>query len=206
MTNRVITRRYFFLGALALAGKAQNRTGPYRPDYSAWQSVGSGSWTDEDGVVSGRFDKNRPGAGYLLTREEVKDFRLNLLFWISTGGSSAIYVREPRRKWGNSGDDRPGCGENCGYELKIDYHDSGNPTGTISNVQKARKISGAEEQWNEMEIICRGSEIRMSIAGQNVNRFNRLRAQAGVIGFKIPDTAPDGFVVRFRDVVISPAP
>lgn len=189
-----------------MAGKAQNRTGPYRPDYSAWQSVGSGSWTDEDGVVSGRLDKNRPGAGYLLTREEFKDFRFNLLFWISTGGSSAIYVREPRRKWGNSGDDRPGCGENCGYEVKIDYHNSENPTGTISNVQKPRKVSGAEEQWNEMEIICRGSEIRMSIAGQNVNRFNRLRAQAGVIGFKIPDTAPDGFIVRFRDVVISPAP
>lgn len=187
-----------------MAGRAQPRTDTYRPDYSAWQSVGNGSWTVEDRLVTGRWDKNRPGSGSLLTREEFKDFRLNLAFWISVGGSSGIFLREPRRKWGAEGDDRPGYGPNCGYEIEIDYQNRESPTGTICKVQKPKKTAGAEGQWNEMEIVCRGSEIRIGIAGQNINRFNQLRVQPGVIGFKIPETAPDGFVVRFSDIVISP--
>jgi hypothetical protein len=114
-----------------------------------------------------------------------------LLFNISSGGRSCIYVREPRRKWGLDGENRPGSGPSGGYEVLID------------NIQKSKKVVGAEEKWNEMEIICKGSEIRISIAGQNVNRFNQLRVQPGVIGFAVPGTASQDYVVRFRNIVIS---
>ena len=73
-----------------------------------------------------------------------------------------------------------------------------------SNAQKAMKIAGGEEQWNELEIIWRGPEVRMTIAGQSVNRFNQLRVQPGVIGFESPEKAPEGFTVRFRDVGFTP--
>lgn len=131
------------------------------------------------------------------------DFRLALLFHISSGGRSCIYVREPRRKWGIDGDNRPGFGPTGGYEVLIDYQDRDNPTGTINNIQKPKKLVGAEEKWNEMEIICRGAEIRISIGGQNVNRFNQLRVQPGVIGFAVLGAASQDNVVRFRNIVIS---
>ena len=85
----------------------------------------------------------------------------------------------------------------------VNYQDPDNPTGTITNTQKSKKSVGGEEKWNEMEIICRGSEIRVSVAGQNVNRFNQLRVQPGVIGFAVPGTTSRDFVVRFRNFVIS---
>lgn len=190
------------MAGLSVAARAQ-KTLFDNADFSAWQSVGCGSWNAEGAELVGRYDKNRPGAGYIFTREVFTDFRMALLFNISNGGRSGIYVREPRRKWSNTGDDRPGYGPAGGYQILIDYRDRDNPTGTIDSVQKSKKLVGAEEKWNEMEIVCRGSEIRISVAGQNVNRFNQLRVQSGVIGFAVPATAAEGFVVRFRDIVIS---
>ena len=199
----MIGRRQFLLGLAAIAGRGQQRTGPYRPDPSAWQSVGSGAWTAQDRDIVGRAEKGAHGQGFLLTREEFQDFRLTLSFWISPGGSSCILLREPRRKWGLLGDARPGAGAHCGCQIAIGYHDPENPTGTIGSV-KPKKVIGSEGQWNEMEIICRGSEARVTIAGQRINRYNQLENPSGVIGFKIPESAPDGFVVKFQDILISP--
>jgi hypothetical protein len=48
-----------------------------------------------------------------------------------------------------------------------------------SNVQKAMKIAGGEEQWNELEMIWRGPEVRMTIAGQSVNRLTSYECSQG---------------------------
>ena len=200
----VITRRYFCLSALAFGAHAQKGGVGVRADFSTWQSLGTGSWSAEDSELIGRCEKGKTGKGYLLTRDEFTDFRLNLLFWVSVGGSSGIYFREPKRKWGTSENDWPGQGQNCGYLVRIDYHDREYPTGSLCNLQKVKKIAGAEGQWNELEIICHGSEVRMAIGGQSINRFNQLRVQSGVIGFELPEKAPEGFTVRFRDVMLSP--
>jgi 3-keto-disaccharide hydrolase len=199
----VIRRRQFLLELLAVAANAQHKAEAYRPDPSAWQSVGSGAWTAEDGDIIGHCEKGSHGQGFLLTREEFSDFRLTLSFWISPGGSSAILLREPRRKWGPSGDDRPGAGPHCGCQIAIGYQNRDTPTGTIGNV-KPKKIIGAEGQWNDVEIICRGSEVRITIAGQRINRFNEVQNPSGVIGFKIPESTPEGFEVKFQDIAISP--
>lgn len=189
------------MGGLAVVGQAQ-KTPIEDADFSQWQSFGAGLWAAEGGEIVGRFDKNRPGPGYLFTREVFTDFRLVMLFRISSGGRSSVYVREPRRKWSLDGDGRPGSGPDGGYEVSVNYQDRDNPTGTICNVQKSKKLVGAEEKWNEMEIVCRGSEMRISIANQLVNRCNQLRIQPGAIGFEVPGEAPQDFTVRFRDIQI----
>ncbi len=198
----MITRRCFILAGLSVAAKAQ-KTLFDDADFSGWQNVGSGSWNAEGAELVGRCDKNRPGAGYMFTRDVFTDFRMTLLFNVSGGGTSGVFVREPRRKWTTEGDGRPGSGPSGGYEILIGYRDRDNPAGTIDHIQKAKKSAGIEGKWNEMEVVCRGSEIRISIAGQNVNRFNQLRVQPGVIGFEVPATGAEDFVVRFRDIVIS---
>jgi len=172
-------------------------------DISQWQSFGSGVWSAEGSEIVGRFQKNKPGAGYLLTRDTFTDFRLTTFFNISSGGLSGVLVREPRRRWGTEGDNRPSYGPDGGYEILIAYQNRENPTGTIRGIQKPKKIAGSEGKWNELEIVCRGAEIRISIGGQNVNRFNQLRVQPGVIGFAVLGAASQDNVVRFRNIVIS---
>jgi hypothetical protein len=197
-----ITRRHLILGGLAVAGRAQ-KTLLDATDFSGWQSFGSGVWTAEENEVVGRSSKNAPGPGYLFTRTTFQDFRLAMSFSISAGGRSGIYLREPLRKWTTEGDNRPGFGPGCGYEVRIDYQDRDHPTGTINNIQKPKKLVGSEEAWNELQIVCRGTEIRIFISGQIVNHCNQLRAQPGVIGFGVPGGVPEGFIVRFRDIAIS---
>ena len=199
----MITRRGFILAGLSVAARAQN-TEFDDADFSGWESVGAGSWNAEGAELIGRPDKNRPGAGYIFTRNVYTDFRMTLLFNISAGGRSGVFVREPHRKWTTEGDGRPGHGATAGFEVLIDYHDRDNPTGTIDNLQKSKRLVGAEAVWNELEIVCKGSEMRISVAGQNVNRSNQLRVQPGVIGFEVPAVAAPNFVVRFRDIVIKP--
>jgi hypothetical protein len=190
------------LGGLCVAGKAQ-KSASDDVDFSGWQSFGLGIWTADGGEIIGRCNKTNSGPGYLFTRQVYTDFRMTVLFLISGGGKSGVYVREPLRKWSLDGDSRPGAGPSGGYEVLIDYRNPENPTGTIDNIQKPKKLAGAEEKWNEMEIVCRGAEIRVSVAGQTVNRFNQMRVQPGVIGFEVPGTADKDFVVRFRDIKIS---
>ena len=173
------------------------------PDFSGWQSYGAGSWSAEGSELVGRSDKDKPGPGFIFTRELFTDFRLALLFSISSGGKGSVYIREPRRRWGIDGENRPGVGPDAGYEILIDYHDPDNPTGTINNIQKSKKLAGGEEKWNPMEIICKGSELRISIGGQNVNRFNQLRVQPGAIGFGVPNGGSANSVVRFRNILIT---
>jgi len=198
----VITRKCFILVGLSVLARAQKALLDDE-DFSGWQSFGAGSWSAEGSELVGRSDKTKTGPGYIFTRELFTDFRLALLFNISAGGRSAVYVREPRRQWALDGDNRPGFGVNGGYAVLIDYQDRDNPTGTIDNVQKSKRLVGAEEKWNEMEIICRGSEIRVAIAGQNVNRYNQLRVQPGVIGFGVPGGFSQGVVARFRNIVVT---
>ena len=198
----LITRRCFILAGVSLVARAQ-KTVFNGTDFSGWQSVGPAAWTAEGDELVGRFDKRRPGPGYMFTRQLFTDFKLALLFYISSGGRSCVCVREPRRQWDLEGESRPGFGPGSGYEVAIDYRDENSPTGSISTVQKSKKLAGAEEKWTEMEIICRGTEIRISIAGQGVNRFNQLRVQPGVIGLGVVGPPSKDYVVRFRDIVIS---
>ena len=187
---------------LSVAAQAQKWV--HEGSAAAWRTVGTGIWTaEEGGDITGRFNKDRPGPGYLLTRQTYTDFRLTLTFCISHGGKSGVFLREPLRKWTTEGDGRPGYSPDGGCRVLIDYQDPENPTGSICNKQKAKKLVGAEDDWNDLEIICKGASIRVSIAGQLVNRFNQLPETPGVIGFEIPGNAPEDLVVRFRRMRIS---
>jgi len=198
-----MNRRCFFLGLLAFRALAQ-KPAPIRPDSSAWQSIGFGAWTAQEGDIVGHCDRSNHGDSFLLTRDVYQDFQLTFSFWISAGGSSSILLREPKRQWGTTKAERPGGGPHCGCEITIDYHDRNRPTGTIGSSIQPKKLVGGEGRWNEMEIVCRGREVRVSIAGQRINRCDELPLQAGVIVFKIPETAPVGSLVKFQDILISP--
>ena len=92
-------------------------------DLSGWRETAVGIWTVEDGAIVCRSHPEKGGPGYLVTEEEFADFTLDLEFWVSKGGNSGIFIRQPRREFGPRGDARPGQRAGDGVEIQIDYND-----------------------------------------------------------------------------------
>jgi len=202
-----ITRRSFLL-SLAVGFARGSAASPKSlfdgESLRGWRRAGHGLWTVEEACLVGRSDHARPGPGYLFSQESYQDFDLRLEFWISRGGNSGVYVREPVRRWGTAGDERPAHGESAGYEVQVDYNDPKNPTGSIYDRQRSTKLVGAEERWNRLQIRCEGGTIRVWIEGDLVTVFSGARQQAGVIGFQVHGQESHDHVVKYRSIGIQP--
>ena len=81
----MMTRRAFGLSLAAAANAiAAPRSLFNGRNLDGWHKAANGIWTVEDGAIVGRFDRAKPGPGYVFTNEEYADFDLRLEFWIST--------------------------------------------------------------------------------------------------------------------------
>jgi hypothetical protein len=169
-------------------------------DFTGWLRAGHGLWSVEEGAIVGRADHAKPAPGYLMSELEFADFEFRLEFWISRGGNSGVYIREPRRNWGIDGDERPAHGPRSGYEVQIDYNDAKNPTGSLYDISRAERLVGGEERWSPLRIECRGPKIWVWVSEQMVISYGPLRSAKGVIGFQIHGRKPHDHVVKFRNV------
>jgi hypothetical protein len=161
-----------------------------------------GIWTLEDGVITGLSDYSRPGPGYLLTGVEYTDFVLDLDFWVSKGGNSGVFIRQPLRKFSIRGDERAAQRPTDGHEIQIDYNDPKNYTGSVYNFQKPAKVVGGEDRWNHFTIECVGPRVTVKVDGELVNDYDKVRSPKGAIGFQMHGQKPHDDIVRFRNVVI----
>lgn len=168
--------------------------------FAGWRRSGPGRWTIEDGAITGRMNQGNPSVSYLHTEEMFQDFRLNLEFWVSKGGNSGVFVREPKQVWGLRGPERPAFGPRGGYEVQINYYKSDRATGSLYGVAWAEQLAGGEEQWVPMEIYCNGPIIQVTVAGVIVCDYHGARVQAGAIGLQIHGGPSHAHVIRFRDV------
>ena len=191
-----MTRRKF-CGALAMAGAQRIFNGH---DLTGWRKAGHGIWTVEDGAITGRFDPARPGPGYLFSDREYQDFDLRLEFCVSKHGNSGVYVRQPWREFGTSGDARPAHSPGDGIEVQIDYNDAKNMTGAIYNVRKPSPVRGGEESWVPYRIVCKGAKVDVWVDGGQVNSHEPLPSPRGAIGFQVHGQKPHDHVVRFRNI------
>lgn len=130
-------------------------------DFGGWIKVGDGIRSVEQGEIVGRADRERPGPGYLLSRQQFQGFRVCMVFWISSRGNSGIFVREPHRAWDITGNARSRLGANCGYGINIDCVDPPNPTGSLYGFRRADNVVVGDDRWNSCAIECRGREIRV---------------------------------------------
>ena len=138
----------------------------------------------------------------MLTDEEFGDFRLKLEFWITKGGNSGIYVRQPHRKFGTYGKEKPGQLPGDGHEIQINYHEKKNLTGAVYNFSNVTKLLGGEERWNRCTIECKGALIVVWIEGKEVNRYGALRSERGAVGFQVHGQTPHEDAAKFRNVTI----
>ena len=169
-------------------------------DLSGWKRHANGLFSVENGEIVARFDPAHPGAGYLFTEREFTDFILELEFWVGKGGNSGIFIRQPLRTFGSTGDERPGQRPTDGVEVQIDYNDPKNYTGSIYNFQKPLKVVGSEESWNRYKIECNGPRVRAWVNGEMVNDYGSLRSLKGAIGLQMHGGKPHDHVVKFRNL------
>lgn len=197
-----MTRRSFSFILLA-AGRAAARPLFNGRNLEGWRRAGNGLWTVEDGAIVARFDRSHPGPGYLFTGREYEDFDLRLQFWISPRGNSGVYVRQPWREFGTTGDTRPAHAEGDGVEVQIDYNDSKNMTGAIYNLHQASSVRGGEERWVNYRIVCQGPRVDVWVDGAQVNRYQELKSRKGAIGFQMHGQKPHDHVVKFRGIELA---
>ena len=198
-----LTRRAF---SLALAAPALTRASQSLfngRDFTGWHKAGNGIWTIEDGDIVGRFDRAKPGPGYVFTNQEFTDFDLRLEFWISTEGNSGVFIRQPLREFGTKGDARPAHSPGDGVEVQIDYHDPKNMTGAIYNLHQPSAVRGAENRWVKYRIACKGPRVDVWIDDQPVNRYDELKSLKGAIGLQMHGQQPHDHIVKFRNFEIS---
>jgi hypothetical protein len=129
-----------------------------------------------DGTLVGQRDLREkpntdPNQAWLYTKQNFREFDLEMEWWTRFGGNSGISIRDSsraRHTFGAEADPKR-TPARIGHEIQISngYSDS-YPTGSIYLFQKARTGVQIENDWNRFEIAVRDSSIRVRLNGQLV--------------------------------------
>ncbi len=200
-----ITTLLLFLPLAGIAAAGDNRLTPAERQ-AGWILLFDGKTLD-GWITSDRQESKRPvesvsinphGCGHYMVVHEKKweNFILRLDFKLSNGCNSGVFFRT------FSLEPRPGrdIGFN-GLEIAIDdtttagYHDTGAIYDLVKPSENAMHPAG---RWNELELECRGSDIRVAINGKTVSSMDASQ-------FTEPFLRPDGTSHKF-DVAYSDHP
>ncbi len=168
-------------------------------DLSKWEAVGGGTpdgWSLKDGILE------FAGKGKeIKLKEDYGDFILRLEYRLPPAGNSGVFIRQPKVFSAFEG-----------IEIQIlDHHaveykdiKPTQHTGSIYAVVAAATdpIHDAGEEWNSMEVYCRGSRIRTSVNGKiltdaDVDTYRELchRPKRGGLGLQ-----NHGSKLQFRNI------
>ncbi len=133
----------------------------------------------------GSIEWKSKGGKALMSCERYDNFILRLEWMIEKGGNTGVWVRAPRGSRASK----------IGFEVQI-LGDSDttaltdNTTGAIYKVLPPKvKAMKPEGQWNDLEIICNGPHVKVTLNGQVVQDTNfddveelKYRLRRGFIG------------------------
>ena len=162
-------------------------------------------WTVEDGVLT---CSGRP-TGYLRTVKEYANYKLQLQWrWPEDAarGNSGVLVHtttpQALGQWPKS------------VEVQLYTRNAGDfwvigTTLQVPDVENRRKgrrhlnlTNDSEKpmgQWNQLEVICRGDEIKVFVNGDLVNHATNCSATKGAIALQA-----EGARLHFRDIRLTP--
>jgi hypothetical protein len=154
-----------------------------------WTPRGDAKWTASDGAIQYQAGT---GAGFLGTTTEFADFALHAEFWIDDRANSGVFLRSPP------------TGEITAlnaYEVNIfDAHDQW-PTGSISEVAKAREPQQTAGRWNTYELTAEGDHLLVKLNGKTTVDTRDGRQARGTIALQHLKGEGD---VRFRNLKLKP--
>ncbi len=176
-------------------------------DLSGWTAVvdprhpAARTWSVRDGVI---VCTGKP-AGYLRTKATFADFRLHVQWrWPGRPGKSGVFVdgSGPDRIW-------PRC-----YEANLlvgrtgEFRANGGARfqATSPPGEKSRLRPGADREhpagaWNDLDLVCRGHQIRLYVNGVLENRLDHAVLGSGWIALQ-----SEGAPIEFRAITLEPLP
>ncbi len=136
------------------------------------------TWSVKDGVVT--CDASRGNCGFLRMDRKLSDFTLRLEYRVPKGCNSGVCVRVPAPYNGLPDETLP---SRTGYEVQILDDPGAAPsltsTGALYNaVAPEANAARAAGEWNELEIVCRGPRIRVTLNGRVVQDVDQSEAAA----------------------------
>jgi hypothetical protein len=165
-----------------------------------FSKIGDANWRVEDGMIVA--DK---GNGFLVTKNDYKDYEIRAEFWVEADSNSGVFIRctDPNK-----------VGADSCYEVNIwdARPDPSYGTGAIVNVAKVDPMPHAAGKWNTIEITAKGPTFTVALNGQKTVdgasdsklASGRVALQHG-LGVKDANGVPnDKGVVKFRKVEIKP--
>jgi hypothetical protein len=132
---------------------------------NGWTTVAGkeGNWVVENGLLITRGE----GGGWLSTKDEYADFHVSLEYKLKPGGNSGLFIRSPHE----------GDPAYTGMEIQIlddddaryaqlmPYQYCGSVYGVEATKRGHTKPAG---QWNQMEVIAKGTHIQVLLNGATV--------------------------------------
>lgn len=176
-------------------------------DLDQWTPVGTAHWRAQGGVIVGTQDGDPSRAGLLTTKDQFKNFVLQLDFAIDEHGkyNSGVYLRNEL-----------GVGQQTGYQVNIGRGVVGEYCGGLYNhgwlakgdVNDAIRKPG---QWNSLRITADGPHILVDLNDARVVDYvdatnNPKLLEKGVIALQTYGAEGHAGWVKFRNLRIRELP
>lgn len=160
------------------------------PELQQWIAVGDAAWRYDNNELVG----DGAGQGFLMTRENYKDFRLNLEFWIDETTNSGVFVRCQ---------DRDNIHPDTCFEVNIwDNHPQQEArTGSIVfKVMPPLADISTAGRWNTMDITADGQKLVVRVNSRITALMDRADTAPGFIALQHWEKG----TVRFRNIQVLP--
>lgn len=171
-------------------------------DLESWTQSGSAKWTVKDAEIHGGQDGDSKRSGVLATKEQFKDFELELEFKIDEHGkyNSGVYIRN-----------EPGKAGRTGYQVNI-----GRPAAEeFIGIYTDRWLAKGDEKdlirkkldWNKLLIIAHGGHLKIRLNGVEIVDYveaspTPVLLQSGVIAFQTYGAENHAGWIKFRNLRI----
>jgi hypothetical protein len=172
-------------------------------DLEGWITRGSAQWRVEDGIILGGQDGDPKRSGMLMTKEQFRDFELELDFMIDEHGkyNSGVYLRNDPDARGRTGYQinigRGAAQEFCGGLYTDKWLAKGDEHDTIR-----KKLD-----WNRLRILAKDAHFEVTLNGTKIVDFTDPAPpdkflRPGVLALQTYGAEGHAGWVKFRNVRI----
>jgi hypothetical protein len=169
-------------------------------DLENWEQNGTARWRVEDGVIVGGQEGDPKRSGLLATKEQFKDFELELDFKIDEHGkyNSGVYLRND-----------PGITGRTGYQVNIGRPAAGEYIGIHTDqwlaIGDKEDVIRRKLDWNHLYIYAKGGHIKVRLNGVEIVDFidpdpPAKFLQTGVIAFQTYGAEGHSGWLKFRNI------
>ena len=167
---------------------------------SGWTAMPGGTWTVEDGAITGRSPKSEARHGILLSDKSYKDFTVRCKFRV-LAGDSGFYFRAEKVDSAVSVN---------GFQVEVDFsqetgglYETGGRAWVVNpTAEEIPKKNYKPGEWTTLELTAKGADITVKINGVVTAELKGDPGRKeGFFGLQLH--GGQDMHVQFKDLVIS---